>query len=293
MPNTAVRPAPASERIFVVGADGMLGSRLVAVFENQGKDVWGTTRNQAKVGGQRIHLDLADDVEHFAPPFQGCGTAILCAAQTSIAQCQRSPHATQRINVENTVAVARSLAESGMFVIFLSSNAVFDGVTEYARSDDSPNPQNEYGRQKAEAEARLLKLGDGIAVIRFSKIIAPDMALLSGWVRNLRAGEPVHPFSDAVMAPLSAAFATEVICRVETYRRAGVTQASASEDISYADVAAYLAMRIAADMNLVKPVSSKNAGVPTFPDHTTLDTTSLRELGLEAPLPARALDQFI
>jgi dTDP-4-dehydrorhamnose reductase len=280
------------QRVFVVGADGMLGSRLVTAFDHQGKSVWGSTRNRTTAGGKRVFLDLADNADHFTLPFSGAGAAILCAANTSIDQCQREPRVTRRVNVENTVALAKSLVDAGMFVVFLSSNTVFDGLTAYPGARDDPSPQHEYGRQKADAEAQLLDLGGSIAVIRLSKIIAPDMPLLRGWIEDMRAGKSVYPFSDAVMAPLSAAFATELICRVATYRRAGVTQASASEDISYASAAKYVAGKIAADVNLVKPVSCKSVGVLAFPDHTTLDTTELRELGLEAPPPTHVLDQL-
>jgi dTDP-4-dehydrorhamnose reductase len=281
------------ETIFVVGADGMLGSRLVTEFERRGTSVWGSTRNRTKVSGKCVYLDLADTVSGFAPPFSGYGTAIICAAQTSIDQCQREPLATRRINVENTVALARYLADIGMFVVFLSSNSVFDGSTRFPSSGDLPNPQHEYGRQKAEAEKQLLNMGTPTAVIRFSKIVAPDMPLLRGWVRNLRSGEAIHPFYDAVMAPISASFATDLVCQVAVRKRPGITQASASDDISYACAANYLAASIAADTNLVNPTSCKKVGALAFPNHTTLDTRELAELGFEAPPPVRALDQFL
>jgi len=283
----------ADRQAFVVGLDGMVGSRLAAAFEHRGIRVWGSTRNHPTTGGKRIYLDLADHVDHFVPPFSGAGTAILCAACTSIDQCQREPRATRLVNVDNTIALAEKFVDAGMFVILLSSNTVFDGFTAFPRPQDLPNPSHEYGRQKADAEKRLLGMGKNTAVVRFSKIIAPDMPLLSGWMRELRSGRSVHPFSDAVMAPISAAFATELICRVATSQHPGVIQASATDDISYAGAARYLAAKIAADMDLVKPISSKDAGRSGFPDHATLDTAELAELGLEAPPPTRALDQFL
>jgi dTDP-4-dehydrorhamnose reductase len=293
MSDTTVRPSDADEQIFVVGADGMLGRRLVTAFAKQGRSVWESTRNPTTAAGKRVYLDLANDVDDFVPPFLGAGTAILCAANTSIDHCQREPQATRRINVDHTVALARNLIDAAMFVVFISSNTVFDGSAAFAGSGDKPNPQHEYGRQKADAEAQLLDMGKNAAVIRFGKIIAPGMPLLSGWIRDLRAGETVHAFSDAVMAPVSADFAAEVICRLDTYKRAGVTQASASEDITYANAARYLARVIAADVNLIRPVSSRKAGIPAVPEHTTLNTSELLQLGLEAPLPTNALDQFL
>ena len=46
-------------------------------------------------------------------------------------------------------------------------------------------------------------------------------------------------------------------------------------------------------IGLIEPLSCKNADFPFFPEHTTLDARELKQLGLEAPSPTHALDQFI
>jgi len=135
-------------------------------------------------------------------------------------------------------------------------------------------------------------MGKSTVAFRFGKIVAPDVPLVSGWTRDSRVGEVVHPFSDAVLASLSTAFATKVICRVDTYKRPGVTHASVSDDIAYTHAAKYLAAKVVADMRSSKLASCKNVSFPAFPDHTALDTTELEHLGIEAPSPAHVLDQF-
>lgn len=278
--------------ILVTGADGTIGRRLVLALEREGKCVWASTRRQAESGKNRVFIDLAETACEARLPLDTIRSAVLCAAVTSMERCRLEPAATRRINVENTVAVAKRLIDAGIFVVFLSSNTVFDGQTAFPGASDRTNPQTEYGRQKVQAEERLLHLGGEVAVVRFAKVIAPDMPLLSSWARDLIAGKVIYPFSDGVMAPVSTSFVVDLLIRVLAQRLTGIIQASARDDISYETAARYIAAKLAADARLVEPIFSKQAGVAPGPRHTTLDTSRLAEVGLEAPPPTHALDQL-
>ena len=210
-----------------------------------------------------------------------------------MALCEREPERTREVNVDHTVTLAQRLVDAGVFVVFLSSNTVFDGSTPFANSSQLPNPQCEYGRQKAAAEAEILNFGDKAAVIRFTKIFDPNTRLMRGWVSSLRYDAPIQPFSDAMIAPVSIAFAATVISAVVEHQSGGIHQVSASHDISYVHAATYLATQLGANPKLIRAVSSKDTGGPIFPKHTTLDTITLSQLGFDAPPPTWALDQFL
>ncbi len=66
----------------------------------------------------------------------------------------------------------------------------------------------------------------------------------------------------------------------------GIYQLTGSRDVSYAEIADYLAARIHADPCLVTMTTARAAGLPegVTPRHTTLDSSLLRQrYGLEAP----------
>ncbi|MBT4888554.1 MAG: sugar nucleotide-binding protein [Rhodospirillales bacterium] len=292
MPKDSVISSATDQSILVVGADGMIGRHLVAALELKGKQVWGSTRKKNQVAERQIFLDMAETICEGSLLPNKIGTAILCAAETSMERCRLDATATRRINVENTVALAKRLVDEGTFVIFLSSNTVFDGQVAVPKATDRTNPQTEYGRQKADAEERLLSLGGQVAVVRFSKIIPPDMPLITSWASDLSARKIIHPFSDSVMAPVSVTFAVELISRVLTHKRSGIIQASATGDMSYKDAAKYIALKLGVDIRLIEPISYLQAGIQFSPKYTTLDVTTLLELGFEAPSETHALDQL-
>ena len=86
----------------------------------------GTTRRDVAYHGSRIHLDLSDDLRDRKFPWP-VSTAVICAGVTNIAACEREPEKTAQVNVAGITGLIENLVESGSFVIYLSSNLVFDG----------------------------------------------------------------------------------------------------------------------------------------------------------------------
>src|SRR5690606_26325829 len=117
------------------------------------------------------HLDLADDPPRWRLP-EDVAVAFLCAAVTALRSCEADPAGTARANVEHTARLASMLVGRGAFVVFLSSNLVFDGSEPRRRADAPTCPATEYGRQKAAAEGALLAMG-GVSIVRLTKVVGP------------------------------------------------------------------------------------------------------------------------
>jgi dTDP-4-dehydrorhamnose reductase len=219
----------------------------------------------------------------------------LCAAFCNIAACEKEPELARRINVDGPAALARALTREGAFVVFPSTSLVFDGLFPFSPPDAPVRPATLYARLKAEAERELLALG-AVSVVRLSKVIGPATALFAGWVSELRAGKPVFPFDDMMMAPISGTLAVEVMLRAAERRAQGVLHLSARRDVSYAEAARHIAERLGAPPSLVQPRSRLAAGIPdaAAPRHTALDCRrTARELDLPPPDPFDALEEFL
>jgi len=115
-------------------------------------------------------------------------------------------------------------------------------------------------------------------VVRLTKVLNPRMPLIRGWIKSLQNGKIIQPFSDMVMAPLSLSFAVDVLKRVAVMRLSRITQVSAKEDVSYAQVARYLAQRLGVSIDLVQPISWRECDLSTeaMPVFTTIDTARLK-----------------
>jgi dTDP-4-dehydrorhamnose reductase len=276
-----------TDPLLIVGADGSIGRALAARLVSEGKPVIQTTRRLDTLSETRIFLDLTKEkeVEDWHPPCQ-VATAYLCAGVSSLEQCRTNPVQSVAVNVSNIVKLAKTLVASGTFVIFLSTNQVYDGSIPFRKAEEPVCPQTEYGRQKAEAERQILVLDNLVSVVRFTKVLNSNMPLFQRWIQALDNHQSIHPFSDMVMAPLPISFAVDVLNRQAEVRLPGIVQVSGEKDVSYLEVANYIAQQIGASLDLVQSLRSKEADlqIESVPLHTTLDTSQMRvELGLESP----------
>jgi len=270
---------------LIVGSDSLLGHALSEYLTGVGEAVVGTTRRPEMVSESCFFLDLSQSVDHWNCPVPA-KVGFLCAGVTKLDTCRRYPIETARVNVRGIIQLARYLLEHGAFVIFPSTNLVFDGSETFRNPCDLPSPRTEYGRQKFSAEQELLKLGSKSGVVRFTKILEPCNRLIMNWVQALQHGLVIKPFVDMVIAPVPLRFAVEALYRISESHLTGITQISGNRDVSYEQMARYVAERLGADQKLILPVEVREACPHLEPPaaNTTLDTTRLSEqLGLDPP----------
>lgn len=261
---------------LIVGADGLVGGALFRRLRNAGKSVVGTTRKRAGVNESYSYLDLAEPAGEWKFPWP-VSVAIICAGVTKAQACKDDPVSTAAINVEGISSLASTLVAAGAFVIFLSTNQVFDGSTPRQEPDARLCPATEYGRQKAEVERRIAEHGDSVAIVRFAKILGSRPSLIAGWIDSLRGGKPIHPFSDMTLAPIPLSCAVTALTLVAQLRLPGILQVSGDEDIPYAEAARAGARALGADPRLVQPVAASEVGTlgEPIPLHTTLNMDRL------------------
>lgn len=281
--------------VLVVGADGLIGSALSEGLRRSGKSVLETSRRRETLSEGRIFLDMEEDILSWKLPDK-VSTAFLCVAYNSLDYCRREPIKTARMNVEQTVKLAEKLVKAGAFVVFLSTDFVYDGSVPFVKEDSPVSPRTEHGRQKAEAERQLLRLGNLVSIFRLTKVLGPQMRLFQDWILALQNKKPIHPFSDKTVSPLPLSFAVEVLCRMAQKRIPGITQVSGDRDVTYAEIAYRLAGRLGVDRSLVAPILARESGLflEHLPRHTTLDTARLvKELGMRPPEGWSTVDLMI
>ena len=183
---------------LIVGGDSEIGAATYRAMKAQGVAVAATTRRRDRVAPDRPFLDLAAPLDDWAPP-PGTQAVCLCAAIARLAACADDPQGSAHINVVQTLALAEKLLARGIAVLFLSTNQVFDGRTPHERAEAPHSPVSEYGRQKARAEAALLRQmesGAPVAILRLAKVVSDTMPLIGGWIKDLTAARPIRVFND-------------------------------------------------------------------------------------------------
>ena len=99
-----------------------------------------------------------------------------------------------------------------------------------------------------------------------------------------------------VISPVSIDFVSHVLIAVGQKRSEGIFQVSADADLSYAEIAEYLARIMNVTPHLVVPVDSKEFGngPEHIPKYTTLDMSRIVEnLCVGLPVAWDVIDQLI
>jgi dTDP-4-dehydrorhamnose reductase len=283
---------------LIVGGDSEIGAATYRAMKATGKPVAATTRRPDRVVSDRPFLDLSAALHNWtAPPHTN--SVCVCAAMARLAACAADPVATSHINVDQTLMLIDKLLTGDAYVLFLSTNQVFDGRAAHVKADAPYSPLSEYGRQKARTEAALrdrMVRGAPVAILRLSKIVSGGMALINGWVSALSSGKPISAFCDMMIAPTPSNLVCAAIIALMEDRASGIFQLAGPRDVTYADVARFLADRLGADPRLVFEASARDAGLPEGVTHqnTTLDSDLLRRrYGIEVPDAWQVIESFI
>lgn len=276
-------------RILILGADGAIGRHMAGRLSALGHDVTGTTRRSDTLGPGRVFADLADP-GFSAMALPSADIVLICAAMARFADCRERPELSRRVNVEVPAQVGRLYGTAGARVVLLSTSAVFDCLAPHMVADAPMSPLSAYGRMKAEAETALLALGPSMSVLRLTKVLTPDMALLNGWITALKASSTVRAFTDMTVAPIRLSDVEAALLAVISDGAGGRYQVSASDDISYAAIAGHLARRLGVPESLVKAVDAASAGIPPneVTRFTSLDTRRLQAISSWRPSPGLA-----
>ena len=244
---------------LIIGAHSTIGSALCKTLGAPG-----TTREQG------FDLSLTN-----WPPLPACDVAYLCAAQTKLDACENDPETSRLINVTHLKILTARLQEAGAFVVFLSSNQVFSGKIPFASPTDIPDPQNEYGKQKAEFESWLLAQPFPSAILRLTKVISAPLPIVQSWKTALEEDKIIEAFDDLRFAPIPLSSAIEALINIGNEKITGISQLSGTRDISYYDIACLLADQLGVSQNKVVATSAQSAGIPAnfLPAHATLEYT--------------------
>ncbi len=243
------------KRALIVGGESTIGSSLRHTLQAMGWDVYATTRRKEAVSARMLFLDLARVTLPFAIKVD---VVFLCASITSIAECQNKINEAKLINLDAQIMLADYFSSQGSHVIFLSTNAVFDGYKPYYRIHDHVNPVTVYGHNKATVEKQLMAMKGRISVLRLSKVLTIQMPLIKQWLETFNASQSIYAYDDLYVCPISLQMVVHSLKMIVEKKIYGLMHLSGEKDLSYYTLACDLADYFGFDRNSIKATSRKN-----------------------------------
>jgi len=287
----------------VLGANGLVGSRIAARLAGSGEEVVavgrGPQRLRAKV--QYRELDLLRESSRL-PELIGLlrpKAVINAAAMTDVDACEQRPEDARILNANIVELAATAAARWGARFTSLSTDYVFDGEKGSYSEEDPPNPRGVYARTKRAGEEAALGAAPDVAVCRVAVVYSGRAGAKTTFAvtaaDSFGAGKPVKAFTDQVVSPTLADNAAEMVIGVHRSGAQGLFHCAGASEISRIEFCRAIARKMGADESLIVPVRLADLKLPApRPLRCGLRVDKVqRLLGQSVPLPiGPALDRF-
>ena len=146
-------------RVMITGASGLLGRAVMQQFSNS--DCWevlGLAHTRAANNLKKLNLLDFDETKRVVEDFKP-HVIIHCAAERRPDVVENDEELASKMNVGVTKVLAKAvnslnqeLEISEHFMLYISTDYVFDGTSPPYQPLDEPNPLNKYGKSKLQGE---------------------------------------------------------------------------------------------------------------------------------------------
>jgi dTDP-4-dehydrorhamnose reductase len=249
-------------KILVTGASGLLGSKVAELALSEGYEVYSAYNQHPIYYGSPIKVDLTD-LDSCRRVFENVRpeAVVHSAALTNVDLCEVEKETAWRINVHGTELVARLCKEFNCFMVFVSTDYVFNGERGLYSEEDQPDPINHYGYTKLKAEEVVRSTLNNYCIVRTSVIFGSKPAAgkinFALWVlENLKQKRKINVVVDQINSPTLNTNLAEAILEILDSKLSGLYHVSGATPISRYDFACLLAEEFRLEKGLIQPTTS-------------------------------------
>jgi len=268
-------------RIAIVGANGQLGSDLVAEFERQGHIIVPLNHDRMDIGDAESMRRTLDEVRP--------QVILNTAAMHNVEASEADPAAAFRVNALGVRNLALAAISLDATLVHYSTDYVFDGAKQAPYTEaDAPRPLNVYGNSKLAGEYFVRSLAPRHFVLRVGAIYGHAPCRAKGgrnFVTTMLALGRERPVlrvvDDEIISPTpTAAIACQSAALLETEHYGLYHMASHGHCSWHALAAAVFDLAgIKTDLQVAAP-GEFPAKVPR-PGYSALENAGLARIGLD------------
>ncbi|MEQ1737098.1 MAG: dTDP-4-dehydrorhamnose reductase [Rhodoglobus sp.] len=266
-------------RILLLGGAGMLGTDLRRTL---GRKVAAPTSAE---------LDIRDAgaVEAAA---SGVDVVVNAAAYTRVDEAETHEDDAMAINADGAENAARAAAATGAQFVQLSTDYVFDGISDEPYREDAPlHPLGAYGRSKAEGERRVLDAHPSPYILRTAWLYGQGGSNFPRTMLKLAAErDTVEVVTDQEGQPTWTMDVAKLVkSLIESSAPAGVYHGTNGDSATWFVFARELFSRAGLDPDRVQQTTSEAFVRPApRPPYSVLGHTAWTRAGIDVPRPWRA-----
>ena len=244
---------------LVTGANGFLGFNVPHVMKSE--NLIALTRSGELPPGYSAALQV--DLTHISELREAImkinpDYIVHAAALASHEECARNSELAYAVNADATRAIAEIAREIGSKMIYISTDAVFNGQRGDYSELDVPDPFSVYGASKLAGEYAIKDVDPTSLIIRtnfFGWSPNHTRSILEFFVNNLEAKNPINGYSDFTVSSIYVRYLLEHIQQLKN--ESGVWHVTSRDSLTKYEFGCQVADVFGLSSDLISPVTGQ------------------------------------
>ena len=222
------------KKILIVGGKSKLAKNFMFFLKKKNIKFLYTEKKQKN---KILYLNLRN-VKSFKIP-NNITSAVFFAYKSNINYCEENYNDAQLINVKNTFELAKKFLKKKIFVLFLSSNLVFNNSVKNRYEDTKKIPITNYGKMKSQAEDLIYKfcqkkkLSSYFSILRITKVLDKKFDPVLNWKKKINQGKVLKVPCDIYCCPINIKSLNNSIFKILNLSAKGIHHLSGKKEYSY------------------------------------------------------------
>ena len=274
-------------KFLVTGSAGLVGQQVVKDL-SKSNQVFSCYNESKPEYGDSVKMDLKnyEMVSSILTEIKP-DVVIHLGAMTGVDLCEKEKTSASEINTKATEIIAKECSKLNSFLVYVSTDYVFDGNFGMYKEDDVANPLGFYGKSKLEGEKAVQNFSTNWCIVRTSTPFGlhPTKKSFPMWViENLQKQKQIDVLFDQFTSPTYIPNLSRMLIEISERRITGIIHAAGASKISRYQMASMVSDKLNLDGTLLKQISmNKMKWVAQRPKDSSLDVSRASSILNEKP----------
>ena len=274
-------------KVLVTGSAGLVGQQVVKDLSNT-HQVFSCYNELKPEYGDSVKMDLKNrEMISSILTEKKPDIVIHLGAMTGVDLCEKEKTSASEINTKATEIIAKECSKLNSFLVYVSTDYVFDGNLGMYKEDDVINPLGFYGKSKLEGEKVVQNFSANWCIARTSTPFGlhPTKKSFPMWViENLQKQKQIDVLIDQFTSPTYIPNLSRMLIEISERHITGIIHTAGASKISRYQMACMVSDKLNLDSTLLKQISiNKMKWVAQRPKDSSLDVSRASSILNEKP----------
>ena len=245
-------------KFLVTGSAGLIGRQVVKDL-SETHEVFSCYNKSKPEHGNIIKMDLLNhEMISNVMSEKKPDVVIHLGAMTAVDLCETDQDSAFKINSQATEILAKECSKINSFMVYVSTDYVFDGNTGMYEENDTTNPLGFYGKSKLLGEKSIQNFSSNWCIARTSTPFGlhPTKKSFPIWViENLQKQKQIDVLTDQFTSPTYVPSLSRMLIEISERHLTGIIHVAGASKISRYEMASLVSDKLGLDGKLLREIS--------------------------------------